>query len=198
MPRFAPLVLAACLAAPALPAQALLVSYAATLSGSAEAPPNASPGTGSALLTIDTVLHTMSLQVTFSGLLAGVTASHIHCCTTVAGSGTAGVATTTPTFPGFPGGVTAGSYDHLFDLLDAGSWNPSFVTAHGGTPAMAEADFLTGLAQGKAYLNIHTTQFPGGEIRGFLTAVTALPEPASLALAGMALAGLAATRRRRG
>ena len=50
----------------------------------------------------------------------------------------------------------------------ASSYNPAFVTAHGGTVAGAEADLLAGLKAGQAYLNIHSSTFPGGEIRGFL------------------------------
>ena len=48
------------------------------------------------------------------------------------------------------------------------SYNPAFVTAHGGTAASAAAALLAGLEAGQAYLNIHTTTHPGGEIRGFL------------------------------
>jgi hypothetical protein len=42
------------------------------------------------------------------------------------------------------------------------------VSAHGGTTAQAEADLFQAIADGKAYLNIHSSTFPGGEIRGFL------------------------------
>jgi hypothetical protein len=146
------------------------------LSGPAESPPNASPGTGIAYVTVDGALHTMRVQVTFSGLTAGVTASHIHSATAVAGTGTAGVATTTPTFTGFPSGVTSGSYDNTFNMTFASSYNPAFVTANGGTTASAEAALFAGILAGKSYLNIHTSNFPSGEIRGFLTQV-AVPEP---------------------
>jgi len=44
-------------------------------------------------------------------------------------------------------------------------------TANGGTVASAEPVLLAGLSAGDAYLNIHTTNFTGGEIRGFLHAV---------------------------
>jgi len=94
------------------------------------------------------------------------TAAHIHCC--VAPPGNTGVATTVPTFTGFPGGVTAGTYSHSFNMLDASSYNPTFITSHGGTVATAEAALLAGMRAGQSYLNIHTMQFTGGEIRGFL------------------------------
>ena len=142
--------------------------YWVSLSGPAEAPPNNSPGTGTALITIDAVANTMRVQTTFSGLLAGVTASHIHAATAVAGAGTAGVATTLPTFPGFPSGVTAGAYDQTFNMLLASSYNPSYVTNNGGTTASAFAALRAAITAGKAYLNIHSSMFPGGEIRGFL------------------------------
>src|SRR5262249_10918988 len=76
---------------------------------------------------------------------------------------------TTPTFTGFPLGVTSGTYDHTFDTLSASSYNPAYVTAHGGTAAGAEAALAACLSAGGAYLNIHSTVDPGGEIRGFLT-----------------------------
>jgi hypothetical protein len=109
----------------------------------------------------------MRAQVTFQGLLAPNTAAHIHAATAVPFEGNAGVATTTPTFTGFPSGVTSGSYDNTFDMTQASSYNPSFVTASGGM-SNAEAALATAMANGKAYLNIHSTLYPGGEIRGFL------------------------------
>jgi CHRD domain-containing protein/PEP-CTERM motif-containing protein len=161
--------------------QANLFTLYAFLSGAGESPPT-SPGTGTAIVTLDDSANTMRVQVSFSGLLAGTTASHIHCCTASAFTGNAGVATTTPTFPNFPLNVTSGTYDMTFDLLLASSYNPAFVTAQGGL-AQAEAALINGLLTGHTYLNIHTTQFPGGEIRGFLRA----PEPSTLALLAMGM-----------
>jgi hypothetical protein len=169
------LAVAALVAAGAVPAaRAAMISYSANLTGANESPPNASPGSGIAQVDVDDVAHTMHVVVSFSGLSGATTASHIHAATTVAGTGTAGVATTTPTFAGFPLGVTAGAYDATLDLTQASSYNASFVTAHGGTPAGAEAFLLQSLAAGKAYLNIHSLEYGGGEIRGFLT-VTSVP-----------------------
>ena len=179
-----------------MPAQAAVAVYTASLSGGAEAPPNASPGTGSAIVTYDDVLHTLRVQVTFSGLLGTTTASHIHAATPTPFTGTAGVATETPTFGGFPLGVSSGTYDNLFNLTLLGSFNAPFVTANGGTAAGAEAALATALNGGTSYLNIHSTRFPGGEIRGFLSPV---PEPATwmMMLTGFAGAGIALRRRRR-
>jgi len=180
-------------------ATASIITYGAFLSGSAESPPNASPGTGFAIVVIDDVLNTMHVHVEFTGLVANTTASHIHAATAVAGTGTAGVATTTPTFAGFPLGVTSGVYDNTLDLTLASSYNPAYVTANGGTTASAETALLAAIAGGKAYLNIHTAApsgFPGGEIRGFLTPT---PEPASISVWGLGAIGcaLAGYRRRK-
>ena len=167
------------------------ITYDVILSGPGESPPNASPGTGFAVLTIDSTTNILNiLSDTFSGLLGTTTASHIHCCTALPATGTAGVATQVPTFSGFPLGVTSGSYSMSFDMTLASSWNPAFITANGGTPAGAEAALVAGAAAGEAYLNIHSTVVPGGEIRGFLVPV---PEPGTLSLAVAGLAGIVLT-----
>lgn len=186
---------AAVLAAPGSAPAAYFV-YAANLDGPSEAPPNASPGTGFALLYIDTTAHTFRIDYDFTGLTGTLSAAHIHGPTALPGTGTAGVMTATPTFPGTPVGVTAGSYDMTFDMTMASSWNAAFVTANGGTPAGAEAAFIAAVADGKAYLNLHTSTFGGGEVRGFFTPFAA-PEPSSLALVGVGAAGLAVRLRRR-
>jgi hypothetical protein len=176
-------------------ATAAVITYSAFLSGPSESPPNSSTGTGIAIVVVDDVLNTMHVHVEFTGLSAGTTASHIHAATAAAFTGTAGVATTTPTFAGFPLGVTSGTYDNTLDLTMASSYNPAFVTANGGTPASSEAALLAGIAAGRAYLNIHTSNFPSGEIRGFLAQS---PEPASITLWGLGVIGcLVAGYRRR-
>jgi hypothetical protein len=168
--------------------------FTTTMTGAQEVPPTGSPGIGSALVTIDTVTNLMTVNVSFAGLVSPTTIAHIHCC---AGPGGIAIpATTVPSFPGFPVGVTTGTYLQTFDLTVASTYNPAFIAANGGTVAGAQAAFIAGLLNGQAYFNIHTVQFPGGEIRGQLQAV---PEPATLLSLTTGLAGVVgAVRKRRG
>lgn len=166
--------------------------FTTTMTGAQEVPPSASPGIGSALVTIDTITNLMTVNVSFAGLVSPTTIAHIHCC--AAPGGIAIPATTVPSFPGFPVGVTTGTYLQTFDLTLASTYNPAFIAANGGTVSGAQAAFTTGLINGLAYFNIHTTQFPGGEIRGQLQAV---PEPATLLLLSSGIVGVAGALQKR-
>lgn len=140
--------------------------YRATFSGATEVPANASAGTGSVIVTYTASSQVMTITTNFSGLSTGVTAAHIHCCTTSAGTNV-GVATQVPTFSAFPLGVTSGTYQNTFDMTLASSYNPAFVAMYTGI-AQARDALLAAMGNGSAYFNIHTTNYPGGEIRGNL------------------------------
>jgi len=121
---------------------ALAQVFTATLEGTQEVPPNASPATGS----IQAVLTGTQLVVTgsFAGLLANYTASHIH--NAPAGSNGSVVVGLTPQLSS----TTSGDYlaaSNTFTL----------------TPAQ-----VTNLFAGNYYVNVHSTVLPGGEIRGQL------------------------------
>lgn len=193
MKRLALLTAAAALAFAPTTASAAIIVYTADLTGAAENPPVVTDGTGFGIVTVDDVANTMRVQIFFSGLTGPTTASHIHCC--VPPTENAGVATQVPTFAGFPLGVTSGSYDQTFDMALAGSFGSGFITANGGTVDGARMGLFNGLSAGLAYLNVHSSFAPGGEIRGQLTAV---PEPGTwmLMLGGFAMAGWSLRRQR--
>lgn len=150
-------------------ASALVIVVTGTFSGANEVPAAPSAGTGTARVTFDDVAHTLRVEATFSGLTGTTTAAHIH--GPAAPGFNASVITQTPSFVGFPLGVTAGSMDMTYDLTAASSYNPSFITANGGSVVAAEAALGSILLNGTAYFNIHTTFRTGGEIRANLATV---------------------------
>lgn len=149
-------------------ASADLYQFNVLLDGLQEVPPNASPGTGSAIVFFDDVSGGYTVTGSFSGLIGNVTASHVH---------------------GFAGaGVNAGV---LIPLSVTGT--TSGTVTGGGTITNTGSNFANVLA-GLTYLNIHSNAFPGGELRGQVTNPIVVPEP-SFCLLG--LAGIAVSMRRR-
>lgn len=116
------------------------LQFECVLSGAAEVPPNASPGTGTGAFTLNAAETNLSVSVSFSGLTSAQTAGHIH-----------GAAP-----PGVNAGVVFG-----FPNLGAVNTNWAIPAAH-----------VTNLKAGLLYVNIHTSNFPGGELRGQIVAST--------------------------
>jgi hypothetical protein len=148
-------------------------------------------GTGVVVLEYDTVSNDLFIDAIWSGLSGVTTVAHIHCCVATRFAGNASVAVTPATLPGFPVGVSAGSYSTTIDLDLAASFTAGFLAGSGGTVAGAQARLLGSFVEGgRSYFNIHTSRFPDGEIRAFV-----IPEPATYALVLLAAAGIGASRR---
>src|SRR6516165_8655861 len=135
----------------AVPANASMLEFQATLLGTNEAPPNASTATGFIDVTLDDATDMLTVHETFSGLTGGpASVAHIHCCTPITSPPVA-LPVVLP-FTGFPN-LTSGTYDHTFDLTASG------VLINGMTAPV----FISNLEAGLTYANIHNATFPGGE-----------------------------------
>lgn len=151
----------------AVPVSAQTMLFSATLNGAQEVPPVATGGTGSGTLTLNTSTNAWTLTGSFSGLTGTTTDAHIH----------------GPAAPGVDGGVITGI------SFTSGATSGTFSGSGTFTPTQA-GDLMAGLY----YINIHTSAFGGGEIRGQLIPV---PEPATYAAAIGALTLVAAGIHRR-
>ena len=176
----------ACLACVALIASSGVAradfTLTAVLSGGAEVPPNASTATGTATFVYTTATNSLSYDVTFSGLSAPATMSHIH----FGLPGTTGPVILPFTSPG-PLPVTSGSF--------AGTLTSADLIPNAAAGINNFADAIAAIQNHQTYINIHTSNFPGGEIRGQI-----VPEPTSLSLTIIGLGtflGLQAAKRRR-
>jgi hypothetical protein len=171
-----------------IPAHADTITYSAILLGSNEVPPTGSPATGSASFILNGNL--LTINESFTGLTAPANAAHIHCCGPVGVNEIVAVP-----FTPFPN-ATSGTFNATVDLTLAATYNAPFITQEGGTVALAEAGLIAALNSGNTYanINIHNTNFPGGEIRG---QIEVTPEPSSLLLLGTGLLATVQVVRRR-
>ena len=113
-------------------------TYNVAIDGTQEVPPNGSPGTGFAVVVLDTDTGDITVNGSFQDLLAPATVSHIH----------------SPALPTQNAGVIL---PLTVDNAVAGN-----VSGIGVLTAQQVDDTVNGLS----YINIHTSAFPGGEIRG--------------------------------
>lgn len=153
------------MAVSAIPGTSAILVYNVNLNGTQSG--TGSPATGTATVTVDDILNSVGVSLSFSGLTGGpATAAHIHCCVAPGANGPVVIP-----FTGFPN-ATSGTYSNTFTGISAAN--------------------IAGIEAGQSYINIHDATFPGGEIRGQIT-----PEPATLASLGLGMAVLLGARARR-
>ncbi len=186
-------------------ASGAIVVFNANLTGSQETTPNSSTATGFGTFVLNDAQTNLSMDVTVQGIdftgtqtadpLDNLIAAHIH-----AGPGTG----PNPGLPGTNGGVVWGFFGLPFNDTDLDVVVTPFATGVGGTVVgnwdLNEGNNTTltlqipNILAGRSYINFHTTEFPGGEIRGQLVAT---PLPASLAIWGLGAVGAGYVVRRR-
>jgi hypothetical protein len=164
-------------------ANAATITFDAILQGSNEVPPTSSTATGNGMFTFDTVADDIMYTLSYSGLTSDATAAHIH-------FGPVGVSgpVILPFTPSPTG--TSGTISGVLTAADLINQGTSGITTF--------TDILNAAMAGDLYSNVHTGNFPAGEIRGQLTeAAATVPEPVSSLLFGAGLLAIPLILRRR-
>jgi CHRD domain/PEP-CTERM motif len=153
------------LVAPAA-SQAAIINFTTFINGAQEASPTPSPAIGAGVFQYDTTTQNLSYQITITDVLLFAPESAAHI------HGPAGLGVPAPVIFPLPLGANK-----------VGSVGPL-------TPAQ-----VTDLFADLWYVNVHTSAYPQGEIRGQINRL--VPEPSTFVLAGLGLAGAALAARRR-
>lgn len=119
-------------------AHAQTVTFRVCLDGGQVVPPTGSAGTGSASVVLDTATGSVSITGTYSGLGSNRTGVHVH--------GDAGV------------GANAGT---ILTLSGTGGTTGTF----GGSSVLSPAQ-VQSMLNGRNYIDVHSSGFSAGEIRG--------------------------------
>lgn len=124
----------------------------ADLSGANEVPPRGTAAQGAAGLQVDGTTVHYSIEV---HAISAVTGAHIH-------SGAAGVngPIRISLYPGPGVNFSSTPTGNVDGVLIQGSFTASQVTG------ITFDQLLSEMRAGTAYANVHTSQFPGGEVRG--------------------------------
>ncbi len=114
-------------------------TFVATLTGTQEVPPNSTTAVGVGTVVLNANQNQISVSLQFSGLGSNQTMAHIH--------GNAAAGANAPV---------------LFNIGSLGGRSAQFLNLTFPMTAQQTVDLRNGLW----YFNVHSTAFPGGEIRG--------------------------------
>jgi hypothetical protein len=118
-------------------------TFVATLTGAQEVPPNSATAVGVGTVVLNADQNQISVSLQFSGLASNQTMAHIH--------GNAAAGANAPV---------------LFNIGSLGGRSAMFLNLTFPVTAQQTIDLRNGLW----YFNVHSTGFPGGEIRGQILA----------------------------
>jgi hypothetical protein len=137
----------------------------ARLAAESEVPALSSPARGSFRAVIDKTSPSMAFELWFDDLEGNVLQAHIHFAQPNVNGGIMVWLCGTPTNPG-PAGTQACPQSGTI----SGTIVPRDVLAVAPQGIAVEEfdEFVAAIRAGLAYANVHTTRFPGGEIRGQL------------------------------
>jgi hypothetical protein len=133
--------------------------FVASLNGNNEVPADTFKGTGTGSFILNAGRNQVTYNITYIGLSSNITGGHIH-----AGA------------PGINGPVIKplGATGDSSEFTDTGTWKMTDAS----NPLTAA--FVDSMLIGSTYANFHTTNKPGGEIRGWLHSTTGVGFTAQL------------------
>ncbi|HMK39015.1 MAG TPA: CHRD domain-containing protein [Bacteroidota bacterium] len=126
--------------------------FVASLDGAHESPPDTFKGTGTGSFILNAARNQVTYNITYIGLSTNITGGHIH-----AGG---------PSLPTGPVVKPLGTAGDSSEFTDTGTWKTT-----DGTNPLTTA-LVDSMLIGSTYANFHTTNKPGGEIRGWLNSTT--------------------------
>ena len=140
----------------AMQASAQTITLSTNMNGGEETPILNTGAVGTATVSIDVANREISITLNVFNIPTATTAGHIH----IGPIGIGG-----PVVVNFPAAVTGRTGDFAMSFRIG---EREFVARPAiGINTMDDA--IQAIVNGNSYINIHTTQFPGGEIRGQLT-----------------------------
>jgi hypothetical protein len=135
----------------------------AELRPSNEVPAVSSPAEGHFSAQIDAAAGQITYELTFSGLQANVTQSHIHFAQPNVNGGIVVWLCGTATNPGPAGTQTCPQAGTITGVITGANIQ---TVATQGIATNEFDELVAAIRNGLAYANVHTAQSPGGEIRG--------------------------------